>query len=301
MAAMHGRWMVECVFVIVMLCAGFENSAMRQRKRALQDAVEEIKVPIGSYSQEEIQCAACEAVSRNLADAMSSGRHKAGAVERIAVLYEACEGIETKLPAELPPKEDGGDKVLHFWTPQDMEALRSTDVSKIGMKQYCNTLVEEFEDAIVEEMTSAKEVTSMTAVKGLSRYSMVEALCVRATPSCSDDSLNRITESRLVMGMKNSDAREQLTSLLKQQMGKPGAMPPKVPEAPKAPKAAKGSKARKLRESTQQADASAPKGLNALISWLRGLIAQSPMIVLASGATVTTTAVYVGGMVARVW
>jgi len=141
----------------------------------------------------------------------------------------------------------------------------------------------------------------MTAVKGLSGYSMVEALCVRATPSCSDDSLNRITESRLVMGMKNSDAREQLTSLLKQQMGKPGAMPPKVPEAPKAPKAAKGSKARKLRESTQQADASAPKGLNALISWLRGLIAQSPMIVLASGATVTTTAVYVGGMVARVW
>ena len=56
-------------------------------------------------------------LSRNLQDVMSPGRHKAGAVERIAVLYEACEGIESMLPWALPPMEEGGPQALHFWRP----------------------------------------------------------------------------------------------------------------------------------------------------------------------------------------
>lgn len=294
---MHARWMVGCVIVIVTRCAAFENSAMRERKRALRDAVSEIKVAVGSYSREEIQCAACEAVSRSLQDVMSSGRHKAGAVERIAVLYEACEGIETMLPSALPPMEEGGPQPLHFWKAddKDMEKLKTVDVTAIGLKQYCNTLVEEFEDAIVGEMASAKEFPSAmaNAMAGMSRYSMVQALCVRATPSCSEESLNRITQHRMAMGMKNSATRESMERLIE----KMGKEPPKAAKAPKAPKA---SKARTPRETTPEA-AEPPKGLFKLVESLRALVAQSTMAVLVSGFTVTTTAVYVGGMVARVW
>ena len=187
-------------------------------------------------------------------------------------------------------------------------------VGEFGLRQYCNTLVEEFEDAIVGEMVSAKEMTGSAGygIPGMSRYSMVQALCVRATPSCSPESLNQISQQRLAMGLKNSDARKSVQRLLEEMgeskaSGTPDSLqggseqpPRKAEKAPKAPTAPQASKARKPRESTREAD-EPPKGLFKLVASLRALVAHSPMVVLASGLTVTTTAVYVGGMVARVW
>ena len=199
-------FLVAC---LVSSATAFENFEARERKKELKAAANEIRRRLQSTSPEEynafgveeVGCAACEAVARSVEAKMQygGGKHKA-TVDRLSLLYEACENIDEQIPSTMPPVKEGNPKALHFFASaslkQEIAKLKKQgkyafDAAK-GLTEYCTVLVEGHEENLSSVMAEATE-----ALQGM--FELKVKICVETTKQCTDDQLNRISEHRIAM------------------------------------------------------------------------------------------------------
>jgi len=322
-----------CLFVLLASSVAFENAKARKRRQAMHEAVGLLKTG-GQFSTVEAKsCAACEAVARNLETKMARGHHLTGEVERLAVLYEACDGDERNVPQPIKPGGDGGEEILHYFQVSDELASQikgSTD--QFGLGEFCTVLLEEFEDELTAAVAAAKPVSSAVSAKmgGLAAgehrnlmYEMKQAVCVQATSSCSDDTLNRISNGRIMQAIHQAktdpvqakrlesmfaaigsgasgDGEEQKATAPSQKRdaanddsdGDEGKTSPQTAAKSTAPPKAKSSR-KKVKSSKDFAN-------TPFSATLMGSALASPYAMVI-GAAVTLPSIYVGGLVARLW
>jgi bacterioferritin-associated ferredoxin len=177
----------------------FESAELKRRRKAKKEAVSYLNVD--GWTGEAAQCAACEATARQMEDKMRTGQHKTGEVERLGLLMEVCDGIETQLPMKLAPVEKGGPDVLHFFRNDNaMAELKREgggpiDLSKLGLLEFCNAVVEEWEEELAEVMDNAKPTMAKFGAslygKPISNYELKVDVCVKATGLCAGRSSTR--------------------------------------------------------------------------------------------------------------
>ena len=118
----------------------FENAKMRQRKRRLSEATGFLRLPSPGYDfadEDDRQCAACEALVREMESHMDSDKHKGGTVARLNMLVSLCDNIDRQIPLTLG---EGDDEVLHFFPQKDMK-----DGARVGLSEWCTAMIEEFD------------------------------------------------------------------------------------------------------------------------------------------------------------
>jgi len=163
------------------------------------------------YTPEQVNCAACEAVAQALENAMATGKHLSkighkrkgqrtdtqggdGAVERMDLLFGVCDAMGKYVPAKL-------ENTLHFTSAGSLSGGRS-EFTQV-LTAFCQELVEQHEEALLETMRDARPVElpeiMMRSSPGLLRYELKEAMCVRATESCTDERLNAISFGRIAL------------------------------------------------------------------------------------------------------
>lgn len=319
---------MRCVAVFLTLLAltdAFENAKMRERKRKVKEAASYLRIP--KFSMDEQRCAACESVAQSIEKKMGMDVHKGGYVEQLALLMSACDGIDAEVtPAELPDPEGNEDslrKVLHFApSPKDTGTIERP--MPVGLGEYCTTLVEEFEDELVEMIGSAKAIDqevirALGSVTSPARYELKEKTCIEITKSCTTESLNKITHARLAL-VKNMDKSTQakLVEMFARQAAAGAASPAAVetmaeamataakPQVAAESDSKGGGSGKKWKGKAKKPPTKAPAAAGLPTSpldafeWLRETTAQSPYVMLASTSAVVAVT-YVGGMVARVW
>ena len=181
------------------------------------------------YTPEQIRCAACESVSQALEQQMSSGSHLGkhahkrskkksttdtssgdGAVERSVMLSEVCDHMDGFVPDKL---ED--TKTMHF-------LKRSPGAgNQMGLRDYCEELVESHESDILETIREAKPVdlppslVAMSKNKGVLHYEVKSALCVAATARCTEERLLAISNGRILSAKGNPAVKEMMAEYAK--------------------------------------------------------------------------------------
>jgi len=171
------------------------------------------------YTPEQVNCAACEAVAQALEAAMATGKHLSkighkrkgqrtdtqggdGAIERMDLLFGVCDAMGKYVPAKLEKTS-----TLHFTsagstsTSAGSSSGGRSEVTPV-LTAFCQELVEQHEDALLETMRDALPIEVpeiMRSSAGLLRYELKEAVCVRATESCTDERLNAISFGRIAL------------------------------------------------------------------------------------------------------
>jgi len=181
------------------------------------------------YSAEQIDCAACEAVAQALEKAMSSGAHLgkdsrarpaktrgtgtsgSGAVERMDTLYSTCQQIGTYVPAKLETTQ-----TIHFLDSRDQSVKEL-----VGLREYCEELVEAHEDAVLEVMRRAQPAETAPSTKqssgGHLRYEIKAEMCVEAAGRCSVEALADITDGRTAEGVAKPEMHQPSMGVVDQE------------------------------------------------------------------------------------
>jgi hypothetical protein len=158
------RWCVLLCLALATLVPAFENADSRRRKKALRQAANAIKHKLTvEFSTEEIQCAACEATARQIEDKLRKGGGKQKTtVDRLEMLYAACETVDEQLPNPLDPLDGNGGKVLQFFANQaaqeQMLKEHGRKFYESGLSEFCTTLIEEHEEVLSLVMAKATTV-----------------------------------------------------------------------------------------------------------------------------------------------
>jgi hypothetical protein len=170
-------WQRVLLFALVASAHAFENAQMRKRRRTMTEAISYIKFPEGATSrppsEAEVRCSACEAVARELMDNMNSDKHKGGTVARLNMLVSTCDKVDRHLPQEMPPLEDGGPRLLHFFPAKQLEK------ANVGLGEFCTAFVEEYESELDTMIAVAKPVMDTSAARGMPRYVQARGACLR--------------------------------------------------------------------------------------------------------------------------
>lgn len=344
MTCCASRLAVLAVVALAASAAAFENAEMRRRKKARKEIVSFLNVP--GYEPAAVACAACEAVARQVEDVMKNNQHKTDDVMRLGLLMESCQGIENQLPIPMPPVEEGGEPVLHFgMDPRKLAELKrakdgAVDLNKPGLGEFCDALVEEYEQELKTVMDTATPLSAVGQTlmgKAVPRFELKEDICVRGTEMCSQEALNTISAARI----KQADPE-----LMKQFMGdfeKIRGIPKKeksshkvdlgdgheaeikvsepqsietafpdgkipgvgdIPGVGKKGGGKKGGKAKKPPAHRASGSSSDSNERPTLLSMVHGAVKWyigASLPVQLGGALVTLLAVYIGGQVARIW
>ena len=300
---------------LVAVVVGFENAQMRRRTQKVKEAGSYLRVP--GYTIDEQRCAACEAVAQSIEGRMKNDAHKGGYVEQVALLMSACDRIdETVHPSELKMPAGSGQETL----PEEKKVLQFAKMHldgdkqtvSVGLGEFCTTLVEEFEDELVEMIASAKSINSPIAKEMTGSdhaYELKEQTCVHVTKSCTSEGLNQITAARLgQLSNLPKEQRDKLMKMLERKYSKgeagsaPKAAAPQEKAVPKPSPDATGKKWKGKTKSSKPPPAQSGLPANPVeaFEWLYSATTKKPYAVLAS-VTATTALVYIGGMVARLW
>ena len=197
--------------LLVLCCASlalaFESGEQKAKKRALRSAAKGLT--IGEYVDEfklvDITCAACEATARSIEKEMNLGKHRGDTVGRLEMMYTACETVDLNIPQVMPPNEEGGPRVLHFF-PAKGASPGELDNLHLGLQSYCNVLVEEYEDELEAALKKSEAAATSGILKGV--YEMKVSICVDSTSACTNDQLNTISGHR-IGGMRNLPPAKQ--------------------------------------------------------------------------------------------
>lgn len=314
------------------LSSGFQSAKMRERTKKMREATSYLNVP--NYGSVESSCAACEAVAQGIEAQMRTDQHKNSAVVRTALLMSACDGIDDFVPSELNPIEKDGPKVLNFVNGKKTSfgQERNEKYVSVGLSEFCNMVVEEYEDELSAVMDDAKPVDSALtkSMKGAARYEMKQAVCVHTTSLCTDEALNRISAHRMnLINEVDPEMKKKFAEVMAQMQAGKAGMPKisadvevehknihlteemlaqaeadekagkPVTEGAKRAKGAKKDKSTKGKKDKKAAADefwSMPTNPAEMVSWAQA----SPMLASVAGLT-TVSVVYVGGMVARLW
>jgi hypothetical protein len=214
-----------CLFLCLTLAAlvpAFENAESRRRKKALRQAANAIKHKLTvDFSTEEIQCAACEATARQIEDKLRLGGGKQKTtVDRLEMLYAACETIDEQLPNPLDPLDGNGGKVLQFFSnkaaQEQMLKEHGRKFYESGLNEFCTTLVEEHEEVLSLVMAKATTVgaTGKVADSFADMFELKVPICVQTTKQCTDDLLNRISQARMGLATKDPALRQKLAEMM---------------------------------------------------------------------------------------
>ena len=90
------------------------------------------------------------------------------------------------------PVEAGGPKVIHFFSSDVPEAQR---IGPLGLSEFCNVMVEEYEDELAEAISKATSAAKTGLFAGM--YEMKESVCVATAGACKSEQLNTITAHRI--------------------------------------------------------------------------------------------------------
>jgi hypothetical protein len=217
------RWCVLLCLALATLVPAFENADSRRRKKALRQAANAIKHKLTvEFSTEEIQCAACEATARQIEDKLRKGGGKQKTtVDRLEMLYAACETVDEQLPNPLDPLDGNGGKVLQFFANQaaqeQMLKEHGRKFYESGLSEFCTTLIEEHEEVLSLVMAKATTVGAAGASVADAFADMFELkvpICVQTTKQCTDDALNRISQARMGLATKDPALRQKLAEMM---------------------------------------------------------------------------------------
>lgn len=218
----HLRLVSLLVVLAALSVVGFENAQMKKRRKKIKEASSYLRIP--HFSQEQQQCAACEAIAQNFEELMREDKHKGGYVEQMAIVNSVCDGIDDKyMPSDMeaPKAAEGADaesKVLHFAKIPPGKRGGVGEIPRTGLSEFCTALTEEFEDDLLTMVAEAEPVDSaLTKQLGIGsggadampRYELKDATCVRVTQSCSSEGLHAISNARITMGLGSMPAEQK--------------------------------------------------------------------------------------------